>query len=178
MRLLRPGLALVALASLASLAACSGSSKPPESPDAPAASAEASATPDAPAGAKGDDTAPPPSKAQQDDNSVPDDYSITAGDCDALGQQYGTAARSDQMATVSPKVSEKQRAAAEAAVDKVVSKLEQTWIDHCRSALVGKVADPRALKCAIAAPTVKAFDVCLNGDNATSDKPARGAKKK
>jgi hypothetical protein len=167
---LRPGLAPALLASV-SLAACSGSSKPPESPDAPAASADPDAKPDA----KSDEQAPPPSTKSQDDNAVPDDYSITAGDCEALGQQYGTAARNDQMATVSPKVSEKQRAAAQASVDKVVSKMEEQWIDHCRSALVGKVADPRALKCAIAAPTVKAFDVCLNGENATTGK---GGKKK
>ncbi len=173
---LRPGLVLPALALLA---ACSGSSKPPESPDAPAASAEAKA--DAPAegkGDKGDDAAPPPSKAQQDDNSVPDDYSLTARRLRRArpAVRHGGAVGPD--GDREPKVSEKQARAAEAAVDKVVSKLEQGWIDHCRSALVGKVVDPKALKCAISAPTVKAFDVCLNGDNATSDKPTRGGKKK
>jgi hypothetical protein len=163
----------------AALVACSGSSKPPESPDGPAASAEAEAKADAPAEGgrdKHDDASPPPSKGQ-DDNSVPDDYSITASDCDALGEQYGHAAKSDQMATISPKVSDKQRAAAEASIDKVVNKVAQVWSDHCRSALVGKVADPRALKCAIAAPTVKAFDVCLNGEATASNKPQRGGKK-
>jgi hypothetical protein len=170
-------LLLVLLAS-ASLAACSGSSKPPESPDAPASSAEPDAKADAPAeakgGAKGGDDAPAPSKpASQDDNSIPDDYSITAGDCDALGHQYGTAARNDQLATISPKVNEKARAAAQASIDKVVSKMEDQWIDHCRSTLVGKVADPKALKCAVAAPTVKAFDICLNGENAPSTRPGK-----
>jgi hypothetical protein len=160
----------------AALVACSASPKPPEFPDAEA-DAKTETKADAPAERdKHDEPAPPPSKAQ-DDNSVPDDYSITASDCDALGEQYGHAAKADQMATISPKVGEKQRAAAEASIDKVVNKMAGAWADHCRSALVGKVADPRALKCAIAAPTVKAFDVCLNGEGAASDKPQRGGKK-
>ncbi len=111
------------------------------------------------------------------------DYAITAVDCDALGKQYGEVARADQMLGVSPKLNEKQRAAAAASVDKVVSKLEDAWIESCRNNLVGKMGDRKSFQCAMATKTVKAFDVCLNGEQGTpqnkdAGKPKGAAKKK
>src|SRR5690349_9866834 len=119
------------------LLACSPD-KPPEVPASPEPSAapEPSVSPAAPAG-----PAPMPGAViKKDDSSgVPEDYSLTASDCMALGQQYGAVGRSDQMAALSPKLTEKQRTATAASIDKVVQKLEDQWIDGCREALVGKV---------------------------------------
>src|SRR5262249_14594244 len=40
------------------------------------------------------------------DDTIPDDYSLAPGDCDALGKHYGAVAKADQMATVSPKLTQ------------------------------------------------------------------------
>lgn len=155
-------------APLALLLACS-EAKPPETPEAPAASAEpaegASAAPEAaPAGSA------MPGKVVNDakvDKSMSlDSYELTPSDCEALGKQYGVAARADQMSALSPKISEKQRAATAAQVDRVVTKNEESWIANCQSTLVNKAVDHGAIKCAIAAKTVDAFNVCLNGEGA------------
>jgi hypothetical protein len=103
------------------------------------------------------------------DNSIPDDYTLTERDCDTLGKQYGAVARSDQLAALNPKLSDKQRAVAEANIDKGVGVIESQWIDSCIKSLAGKVADRSALKCAMGAKTVSAFQVCL-GDTGPSGK--------
>jgi hypothetical protein len=170
---------LSAILAASVLLACSPSEpKPPETPEAPVASAEPA--PEPTAEPKNDGPAPMPGQVVRntDANSIPDDYSITAGDCDALGKQYGAVARSDQMSALSPKLGEKQRAATAASVDKVVSKLEESWIKGCQTSLVGKVADPKSLKCALSAGTVKAFDVCLNGEGGTPQDRGKAPKKK
>jgi hypothetical protein len=176
----RPTLLLTALA----LAACSSTTtatKPPDTPDPDAPSKEVDPATEAAGPAQEKETAPPASekaKSVGDQNSIPDDYYLTAGDCEALGKQYGHAARNDQLATLSPKLSEKLRAQGTEAIDKAVTKLEDKWIASCQSALVGQVGDPKALKCALNAATVAAFDVCLNGDNGSQgNKPSRAPKK-
>jgi hypothetical protein len=104
-----------------------------------------------------------------------DTYEMTPSDCDALGRHYGEVGRSDQMATLSPKLNEKQRSATAAQIDKVVGKLEDTWTNACHTSLVDKAVDHDAIKCAMAAKTVKDFDVCFNG---TATPQAPGGKKK
>lgn len=176
--------ALLAMLVAASFAGCASSSaKPSDTPE----TASASPSPDpAPAdsaaeGKSSDAPASSPAPKKDDRDAIPDDYTLTAGDCGALGRQYGGVARSDQMASLSPKLKEKQRAQGEASIEKVVSKLEENWISLCERSLVGQVVDRAALKCALNSATVKAFDICLNGEaGATTNKPVapRNNKKK
>lgn len=168
---LRFGLLCSILALSAALGCSSSTQKPADSPEEPS-SPEKAAQVDAPAEGepRGDGPAPMPTEVKQtgahSDGSIPDNYELTAGDCDALGKQYGAVARADQLAQVNPKLSAAQRTQAEANIDKVISKLENQWIDGCRGSLVGKTVDPKSLKCALESRTVKDFDVCLNGEEA------------
>jgi hypothetical protein len=82
------------------------------------------------------------------------------------------------MSALSPKLSEKQRSATAAQVDKVVSKLEESWTSGCATSLVNKAVDHDAIKCALAAKTVKAFDTCINGAAGTPQPTGGGKKKK
>lgn len=167
-----------ALAVLALLTGCSPST-PPESPEAPTPSGDPAAPPE---------PAPPPAttampgsvvKGGDADKSMSlENYELTPSDCDALGRQYGSVARADQMGALSPKLSEKQRATTAAQVDRVVSKLEESWIASCHSNLVNKSVDHAAVKCALASKTVKQFDVCLNGEGGTPQPTGKPSKKK
>ncbi len=94
---------------------------------------------------------------------VLDDYLLTANDCQALGRRYADAAGSDQRIGLSPKLTEKQRAQADANIDNVVIKLGTQWGDDCMTQLVGQHVEHKKIRCALAAKTVKTFDVCLNG---------------
>jgi hypothetical protein len=181
-RALAVGLSLAPLLGLLGVCALLGCSeaKPPETPETPAASSEPAASAEPSAEAAPADTAMPGkvvNDAKVDKSMSLDTYELTPSDCEALGRQYGVAARADQMGALSPKISEKQRAATAAQVDKVVSKLEDSWIGGCQSSLVNKAVDRAAIKCAMAAKTVKAFDVCLNGEGGTPQ-PAGKPKKK
>ncbi len=179
--------ALFALLAAAALSACGASSKPPETPDTPADGDGA-----AKSGKSGDDAAPakddgaadvaapaePASPPSHVDKSMSlDTYEVTPSDCDALGRQYGEVSRRDQMAALSPKLSEKQRSATAAQVETVVSKMEDAWIGHCQTALVNKAVDHDTLKCALDSKTVKEFDVCLNGPAGTPQPTGRKKKK-
>jgi hypothetical protein len=129
----------------------------PPSTDAPPAASEepaASASPDA-------EPAPAPKTPQ----SIPDDYVISNTDCDALGKRLGEVTRSDELAKVDPKLKPAQRDKAMHSIDEAASKIESQWIASCEKSLVGKVGDPKALKCANDAKSVKAFDTCLNGES-------------
>jgi hypothetical protein len=186
---MRPLLAPVLLAALTALAACAGSEKPPETPEsadgekkaAPKDDPAADKTPPEGGADQGSDApaspgAPP--KPAVDKSMSLDTYELTPADCESLGKQYGEVARSDQMAALSPKLSAKQRDATAAQVDKVVSGLEDKWIAGCQASLVNKAVDHDALKCALSAKTVKAFDVCLNGEAGTPQPAGRPGKKK
>lgn len=182
LRVLAPAL-FAALTAAAALSACSPS-QPPETPAAPTAAAEtptaapASTAAEAPPAT----TAMPGSVVKADGDKGSDQpYELTPSDCDALGKQYGIVARADQMAALSPKLSEKQRAATAEQVDRVVSKLEESWIASCQSTLVNKAVEHKVVKCALASKTVKQFDVCLNGEAGTpqpAQKPSKPGKKK
>jgi hypothetical protein len=147
------------------LLGCS-SAKPP---DAAVATSTAGPTDSAEPAAEGTGDAPEaaapktkPASAQGKDDSVPDDYQITESDCNALGQQFGNVTRSDLLAMIPPKITGKAREKAEADIERESAKKGDQFGDGCRKN-VGKNVDPRALKCAMNAPSAKAFDVCMNG---------------
>jgi hypothetical protein len=172
---------LSTLALCAALAGCSPETKPPETPESPASTAEA----DAPKGhaapssddgsdkgkSEGEPTRPAPGTKVDKSMSI-DTYEMTPSDCNALGRHYGEVGRSDQMAALSPKLTQQQRDATAAQIDKVVGKLEETWTNVCHTTLVDKAVDHDAINCALAAKTVKAFDVCFNGTSTTTDAPS------
>jgi hypothetical protein len=172
---------------LAALAACSPD-KPPETPESTASSAEADSPSKGEAKTEGKGEAkadmgeqPPAPKSDVDKSMSLDTYEMTPSDCNALGRHYGEVARNDQMSQLSPKLTEKQRSSTAAQIDKVVGKLEENWTSGCHTSLVNKAVEHDAIKCAMAAKTVKDFDVCINGATGTpqpaSGKPA-GKKKK
>src|SRR5262245_36506927 len=114
------------LAALAALAACSA--EPPKTPEfpeaassaAPKAAAEPAAAEPAAASAEPAANAGAVPKPDVDKSLSLETYELTPSDCNALGKQYGIVARNDQMAALSPKLSEKQRAATAEQVEKVV----------------------------------------------------------
>jgi type IV secretory pathway VirB10-like protein len=184
-----PAFAILALAAL--IAACSPS-KPPESPEGtsePAAAKDKEKsesdmpkdgkeeTPAEPSSGQGSGDHPPPPKPAVDKSMSLDTYEMTPSDCNALGRHYGEVARSDQMAGLSPKLSAKQKEATREQIDKVVGKLEGQWTDGCHASLVNKAVDHDAIKCALAAKTVKDFDVCINGAAGTPQGKPAGKKK-
>jgi hypothetical protein len=184
-----PPLARLALAALfafpIAFLACSPS-KPADSPDNAPASGDADkpaakdpdakADPEAPATPDAAGTGAPKGPEVPKGMSM-DSYEMTPSDCNALGRHYGEVARSDQMKDLSPKLSEAQRAATAAQIDKVVSKIEERWTTGCHSALVDKAVDHDLIKCALGAKSVREFDVCLNGEKGTPQ-PAGKPKKK
>jgi hypothetical protein len=182
--------ALALLLLPAGLPACSPEPKTPETPETPASTSEADApkdlAPSSPDGAdRGKGEAGPAQgspRTNVDKNLSLDTYEMTPSDCDALGRHYGEVGRSDQMAALSPKLSDKQRSATADQIDKVVGKIEATWINVCQTSLVNKAVDHDGINCALAARTVKAFDVCLNGTATTTvdqgSKPPPGKGKK
>jgi hypothetical protein len=115
-----------------------------------------------------------------DKSMMLDNYEMTPSDCDALGRKYGELARGDMTATLSPKLSEKQRTATLAQIEKAVAPKEQAWTQGCMTSLVNKAADHDAIKCALDAKSVKDFDTCINGQGGTpqAQTPAGKPKKK
>lgn len=108
---------------------------------------------------------PPPEPAPAESSGgelLPDEHDISVADCRLLAAQYGAVTRSDQRAALKPGLTEAQRNQAIAAIDGVASKMEEKWSATCEENLVGKVMSPEALKCAVKATTVAAFDACLN----------------
>lgn len=175
---------LAAIAGAAALSACSPS-QPPETPATPSGTAEPAAGADPASTAEPATSAMPGAIVKSgDEGKAPslEAYELTPSDCDALGKQYGVVQRADQMAALSPKLSEKQRASVAEQVDRAVSKIEESWTQGCQSSLVNKAVDHATIKCALASKTVKQFDVCLNGEGGTpqqpAGKPAKPGKKK
>jgi hypothetical protein len=165
---MRRSLALAPL-TLALLLGCgSSTSKPADGPEGENPSAPASADDHGEKAAPAADATDPPTvggvKRSGNATDVPDDYSLTENDCQALGRQYGDATRGDQRAALNPKLTAKQREQADASIDGVVAKLETTWADTCMKSLAGKNVEHKTIKCALAAKTVKSFDICLNGE--------------
>src|SRR5215470_1629965 len=122
----------------AALSACSPD-KPPETPETPASTAEAESPsksePKTEASADMGEPSPAAPKPDVDKSMSLDTYEMTPSDCNALGRHYGEVARNDQMAGLSPKLTEKQRSSTAAQIDKVVGKLEETWTNGCHTSL-------------------------------------------
>lgn len=171
-------LARLSLASLVLVAACASSSPTPATP---ASSADPSTSPSAEPSSEsakddGDKPAADTPKPTKRNDAVPQDHSLTHADCENLGKVFGEASRHDLMSEVSPKLSQKLRDQAEANIARAVESKEEAWIVSCQKNLVDKTVDEDTIKCAMKATTVKAFDVCLNGE---SPEPApRPGKKK
>jgi hypothetical protein len=173
---------------LAVLPACDPP-KPAEAPDPPAAAAEKDLDKGGEKGEKSEKSEPvseaatadkgeAPPKAEIDKGLSLDTYEMTPSDCNALGRHYGEVARNDQIAGLSPKLTEKQRSSTVAQIDKVVGKLEESWTNGCHTSLVNKAVDNASIKCALAAKTVKEFDICINGREGTTVEPRGKGKKK
>ncbi|MFO0586691.1 MAG: hypothetical protein U0441_04100 [Polyangiaceae bacterium] len=101
-------------------------------------------------------------KRTDDENSVPDDYSLVERDCVDLGKKLGDLWRADLRASLSPKLNDKQREKAEQSIQEGASKKEEDWANGCIKSLVGKNVDPKVLKCAFDSKDLKTFEKCLN----------------
>jgi hypothetical protein len=142
----------------AGMVACSSTPVPEE----PSASPEDTSyapprvdeTPDAPT--------PMPEAPSQAQGGSDDGRELTPSDCNALAARYGHTVRSDEMAKLHPNLTAAQRDQARSAIDRAGEQLETGWRNGCMESLSGKVASERAVRCALAAKTVAAFDACLN----------------
>lgn len=99
---------------------------------------------------------------RKDDGSIPDDYSLVENDCVQLGKKLGGLWRAELRASLSPKLNEKQRTAAEENIEEGANKKADDWANGCIKSLVGKSVDPKALKCAFDSKDLKSFEKCLN----------------
>jgi hypothetical protein len=103
-----------------------------------------------------------PRATERPEDSVPDDYTIMHGDCAQLGKKFAALTRAEQVAALSPKLTTEQRTQTEQRIDVVAGKLGEQYAQTCEKN-VGRSVNPRSLKCAFDARSVKAFDECLNG---------------
>ena len=147
------------------LLGCGSSTPSPESPDSTVSGSEGSTGAPEPGAGEGpvEDPVVTPEAKPTADNTIPDDYAMMSGDCVQLGKQLAAATRADQLALLSPKLTEAQKAQADKNITDVATRLGEKWTEGCESSLVGKVVDRKSLKCALDAKSVKAFDACLNG---------------
>ena len=161
----------VLVSALALACGCSSNPKaeePPPSGDGPTTSEPPEGEPSTSTEPAEDPVKPPPSGVKTTgvdgatDNSVPDDYTLMAGDCAQLGKKLGDLWRAELRASLSPKLTEKQREKAEESIDDGATKKEDDWANGCIKSLVGKSVDPKALKCAFDSKDLKAFEKCLN----------------
>lgn len=144
--MVRPTVFALALA----LSACSSSSGDPVSP---------TGTPEpkltaAPATSTAAESLPPDPNASRE---------LTATDCQALAGKYNALTRSDEMAKLPSGLTAEQIAVAARQLETGAEILSTRWENGCVESLVGKESPEANLKCAMAAKTVAAFDVCLNG---------------
>lgn len=102
----------------------------------------------------------PPGKEPEPEAKVRE---ITQRECRALAGKYGELTRSDETAKLNPKLTDAQRAQAAESINGAAEKLESRWAESCESSLLGKVAEEKAVMCAMNARNVAAFDSCLNG---------------
>jgi hypothetical protein len=151
------------------LAACSASptapaAAPEGAPAPPAAASVAAADPAASETPAAEDAPSPPPRKAQPAADVPDDYEITPRDCQELAGQFASLIRSDEVAKLSPKLSEQQKAQAVKSIEKAAAVRQEQWVSSCSATLVGLVQQRKNLRCAMEARSVSAFDVCLNGE--------------
>ncbi|MBK8252978.1 MAG: hypothetical protein IPK82_09945 [Polyangiaceae bacterium] len=155
------------LAGVLFAAACSSNPKP-EEPQSGATTTETSEPEPSPTSDPGPETstlAPGgvvKTTGMDGDQGIPDDYQLVTNDCVQLGKKLGELWRVELRASLSPKLTEKQREKAEENIQDGASKKEESWADGCIKSLVGKSVDPKALKCAFNSKDLKAFEACLN----------------
>jgi hypothetical protein len=163
--------ALVSLALAAlTLMACGSSTPQAEQPEPSGDSSEkaekATSTSDSPSGGEEGGAAAPSDTARSaprdDSNVIPDDYTMSNGDCSALGLKLTSVVRAEYMAQMSPKLSEEKRSAKEQEIDEVASKIGTNWTNVCARSLVDKVVDRKSLKCALESRSSKGFEECIN----------------
>lgn len=106
-----------------------------------------------------DGTAKPP----EHDDRVPDDYTVTRGDCLSLGERLTVIIRREYTDQLNPKLSAEKREEGQANIEKVAQKLGGDFSSMCENGMVGKVVDRAALQCAMNAGTAKAFETCMGG---------------
>lgn len=150
---------------------CGGAPSPPAEQPEPARPEEparrAEPTPEAALGVEAPEAEPvatPPSAAPaapRRDASVPDDYALMHGDCVELGKQLTVLTRTEQVAALSAKLTPEQRGETEKKIDAVAATLGEQYAQTCEQN-VGKHVDPKSLKCAFDARSVRAFEACLN----------------
>lgn len=159
MRLPLRALALLLSAPLLA-ASCGGGEPAPRDASGPAPSARpaASAEPDRSA----EPVAPPPPPARRDD-SIADDYALMAGDCNQLAERFTKLAEAEGIAKLDPKLSEAKRQPLEEKTREDAARAGRGWGDGCKKSLVGKTVSPQAIKCALGAGSIAAFEKCLNG---------------
>jgi hypothetical protein len=160
--------ALLAGLSALSLAAC-GSSQPKVDSPADESSTPKDTTDSAPPEEKRDpgeestQMAMPAGTAKgNSEDVIPDDYTMTKGDCVALGERLTVVVRAENTSKIPAKATEKQRAASEESIEKVATKLGNDFAEGCFGS-VGKVVDRMSLKCAMDAKTADAFQTCMGG---------------
>jgi hypothetical protein len=166
-------LAISSALALATLLGCASSSKPPDDPSANTDPISTSDTPPEGDSPGSRDTPPDPEPAspkpgevkkgaENGPGSIPDDYMITNGDCVMLGRALAGVTRADQVAQLSPKLNEKQRAQAEESINAGSDKTGDKFAEGCQKSSAGNTGDPKSLKCALNAKTAKEFEGCLN----------------
>jgi len=149
------------------LTACGSSTPPADHPEQPSdSSSETTPASDSPSG--GEETSSPApsgtakSPERDDSNVIPDDYTMSNGDCSALGMKLKSVVRAEYMAQMSPKLSEEKRNEKEQEIDDVASKIGTNWTNVCARSLVDKVVDRKSLKCALDSRSSKGFEECIN----------------
>ena len=155
---MRVGLVVIVVAS--TLTGCaSGSSSNADNPETPATAETVQSAPiavDLP-------STPSATSVEAAEPTGPATRELTASDCNSLADKYGELTRSDEMAKLSPKLTDKQREQGRVNIGKGAEILSGRWAESCIKDLTGKLATESALRCAMAAKTVAAFDVCING---------------
>lgn len=146
------------------LVACAGTPDPVE---APSATATETVTPEKTSTAAATSTAEPSNHARE----------LSGTDCAALAGKYGALFVSDEMAKLPAGLSSDQIALSRSQLEKGAELAADRWKTGCVESLVGKEHPEKNLHCAMAAKSVNAFDVCLNGPPPEAPPDAGGATK-
>lgn len=110
---------------------------------------------------------PPPASGTASVKANPDEESreITVGECKTIAGKFRENTISDEMAKLSPKLTDAQRETARGRIEEAADQLGQRWEKGCVADLLGKAVAEKSLKCAMASKTVAALDACLSGQS-------------
>jgi hypothetical protein len=100
-------------------------------------------------------------------SSDPDDESreITASECKTIAGKFKENTIADEMAKLSPKLTDAQRETSRTRIEEAADQLGQRWEKGCVADLLGKAVAEKSLRCAMASKTVAALDACLSGQS-------------